>query len=34
MEWTYCDCVGSHSSGCDNDKPGSLPPLDDTDDKK
>ena len=31
---TYCNCANKHKPGCPNDKPGGLPPLKITDDKK
>ena len=34
MTMAYCNCANTHKPGCPNDKPGGLPPLKITDDKK
>jgi hypothetical protein len=33
-DWQYCNCEGSHRPGCCNDRPGGLPPLDDSPDNE
>jgi hypothetical protein len=31
--WQYCNCEGSHRPRCPNDRPGGLPPLNDSPDE-